>query len=97
MPSFENSCIPSMIEDLCFQCRIDFRENSVHTFHLQENECLKIKMLLIVVVHDYRVDHNVLIDLTLSGPAFSVVCQAWGGGGGAQRPGCQKSKLTSTD
>ena len=33
--------------------------------------------------------------LTLSGPAFSVVRQARGGG--AQRPGCQKSKLTSTD
>ena len=31
--------------------------------------------------------------LTLSGPAFSVVRQARG----AQRPGCQKSKLTSTD
>ena len=32
--------------------------------------------------------------LTLSGPAFSVVRQARGG---TQRPGCQKSKLTSTD
>ena len=31
--------------------------------------------------------------LTLSGPAFSVVHQARG----AQRPGCQKSQLTSTD
>ena len=36
---------------------------------------------------------NSSITLTLSGPAFSVVRQA-GGGGGAQRPGCQKSKLT---
>ena len=35
-----------------------------------------------------------LTSLTLSGPAFSVVRQARGG---AQRPGCQKSKLTSTD
>ena len=36
--------------------------------------------------------------LTLSGPAFSVVHQAWGeGGGGAQQPGSQKSRLTSTD
>ena len=34
--------------------------------------------------------------LTLSGPAFSVDRQACGGGG-AQRPRCQKSKLTSTD
>ena len=32
--------------------------------------------------------------LTLSGPAFSVV-QAWAWG--AQRPRCQKSRLTSTD
>ena len=32
--------------------------------------------------------------LILSGPAFSVVRQARGG---PQRPGCQKSRLTSTD
>ena len=35
--------------------------------------------------------------ITLSGAAFSVVRQARGGGGGAQRPGCQKSRLTSID
>ena len=35
--------------------------------------------------------------LTLSGSAFPVVRQARRGGGGAQRPGCQKSRLTSTD
>ena len=34
-------------------------------------------------------------DLTLSGPAFSVIRQARGGG--AQRPGCRKSRLTSAD
>ena len=35
--------------------------------------------------------------LTLSDPALSVVRQAQGGGGGAQRPRCQKLKLASTD
>ena len=34
------------------------------------------------------------LGLILSGPAFSVICQARGG---AQRPGCQKARLTSTD
>ena len=38
---------------------------------------------------------NLELFLTLSGPAFSFVRQARGGGG-AQRTGCQKSGLTST-
>ena len=36
-------------------------------------------------------------DLTLSGPAFSVVCHALGGGGGGVASGCQKSRLPSTN
>ena len=54
------------------------------------------------VVTDIRERRNILrrqgrcyFCLTLSGPTFSVVLQARGGG--AQRPGCQTSKLTSTD
>ena len=36
-------------------------------------------------------------NLTLPGPAFQSFARPEWGGGGAQRPGCQKSKLTSTD
>ena len=55
----------------------------------------RIQERVLRFLHDNCVSDYLTL-LTLSGPAFSVVRQAWGGGG-AQRPRCQKSRLTSTN